>query len=146
MKYFHTAEGYPVKDTWLTAIKAGNYTSWPGLTLTNATKYCPSLNNMIKGHIVQTRRNVRLTKRRLIPKKAAGVRNQCQGAGNGSTTASSSNDSEILPPDDGVHCLHVETVHHIKLYTDDTGHFLTRAKRGNHYVIVAYHSSNVILV
>ena len=39
--YFHAADGYPVIDTWLKVIKAGNYDSWPGLTYINATKYCP---------------------------------------------------------------------------------------------------------
>jgi hypothetical protein len=38
MRYFHAAAVYPVRDTWLKAIKAGNYATWPGLTLANATK------------------------------------------------------------------------------------------------------------
>ena len=42
VKYFHAAAGYPVRSTWLAAIKAGNYASWPGLTYANARKYCPS--------------------------------------------------------------------------------------------------------
>ena len=29
-KYFHAAAGYPARSTCLTAIKAGNYVSWPG--------------------------------------------------------------------------------------------------------------------
>ena len=33
VRYFHAAAGFPVRDTWLKAIKAGNYRSWPGLTL-----------------------------------------------------------------------------------------------------------------
>ena len=41
VRYFHAAVGYPVKDTWLKAIRAGNYSTWPGLTLQNTTKYCP---------------------------------------------------------------------------------------------------------
>ena len=39
IKYFHTAAGYPVRSTWLKAIGAGNYSSWPGLMIANATKY-----------------------------------------------------------------------------------------------------------
>ena len=62
VRYFHAAAGYPVKDTWLKAIKAGNYVSWSGLILAKATKYCPSLGNTIKGHMVQTCHNVRLTR------------------------------------------------------------------------------------
>ena len=42
--------------------------------------------------------------------------------------------------------LHVKVYHQSKLYTDDTGRFPTRARSGNQYVIVAYHSSNVILI
>ena len=48
--YFHAAAGFPVRDTWIKAIKAGNYESWPGLTYINATKYCPSADETIKGH------------------------------------------------------------------------------------------------
>lgn len=29
VKYFHAAAGFPVKDTWLRAIKNNNYVSWP---------------------------------------------------------------------------------------------------------------------
>jgi hypothetical protein len=29
--YLHAAAGFPVKSTWLAAIKAGNYASWPHL-------------------------------------------------------------------------------------------------------------------
>ena len=56
--YFHAATGYPVRDTCLKAIKAGNYDSWPGLTYISATKYCPSADKTIKGHIVQTLQGV----------------------------------------------------------------------------------------
>ena len=43
--------------------------------------------------------------------------------------------------------LHMHTVHISKLYTDDTGHFPIKARRGNQYLIVAYHcNSNDILV
>ena len=59
--YFHAAAGYPVIDTWLKAIKAGNYDSWPDLTYINATEYCPSADETIKGHMVQTRQGVKST-------------------------------------------------------------------------------------
>ena len=37
IRYFHEAAGYRVCSTWLNAIGAGNYSTWPGLTLINAT-------------------------------------------------------------------------------------------------------------
>jgi hypothetical protein len=30
--YLHRAAGHPVKKTWLAAIKAGEYATWPGLS------------------------------------------------------------------------------------------------------------------
>ena len=56
--YFHAAAGYLVRDTWLKAIKAGNYDSWPVLTYINATNYCPLEDYTIKVHMVQTRQGV----------------------------------------------------------------------------------------
>ncbi len=30
--YLHAAVGFPVQESWIDAIKAGNYTTWPGIT------------------------------------------------------------------------------------------------------------------
>ena len=146
MRYFYAAAGYPVEDTCLKAIKTSNYASWPGLTLVNTMRYCPSSDNTIKSYMVQTRRTVRSTRRRLIPSNATDVRDQFQGADYGSKVTTPGNNSEARPPNDSVHLLHVETVHHSKLYIDNTGRFPTRAWSGNQYAMVACHSSNAILV
>ena len=60
--YLHAASGFPVIDTWLRSIKAGNYATWPGLTYTNSAKYCPNTDETIMGHMVQTRQVVRSNK------------------------------------------------------------------------------------
>ena len=122
VKYFHAAAGFPVKDTWLKAIKNGNYESWPGLTYQNARKYCPSADDTLKGHLVQTRQGVRSTK----PK----VQQQATPE-----PASTTND------------LHITVAPISKLYTDDTGRFPTRAQSGNQYIMIAFHTpTNAILV
>jgi hypothetical protein len=41
IKYLHAAAGYPVEDTWVKAINAGNYITWPGSTATAAHKHFP---------------------------------------------------------------------------------------------------------
>ena len=61
-KYFHTAAGYPMRSTWLAAIKAGNFKTWPELTYNNDRRYGLSADETIKGHMVQSRQNVRSTK------------------------------------------------------------------------------------
>ena len=57
--YFHAAAGCPVRYTWLKSIGTVNYSSWQGITLSNATKYCPSAVATIMGHLVQKRQGVR---------------------------------------------------------------------------------------
>ena len=60
--FYHACMGFPVKQTWLEAIKAGNFDSFEGLTYSNAAKYCPDADETIMGHLAQQRQNVRSTK------------------------------------------------------------------------------------
>ena len=117
--YFHAAAGYPVRSTWLTAISAGNYSSWTGLTLANATKYCPSATATIMGHLVQKRQGVRSTK----PKTKL--------------PATSSPDQQL--PQILSNELYLKVTPISKLYTYDTGRFLVHARSGNPYIMIAYH-------
>ena len=61
--YIHAASGFPVNSTWLKEIKKVNFETWPGLTYTNASKYCPHAVETIKGHMVQSSQGVRSTKK-----------------------------------------------------------------------------------
>ena len=105
IRYFHAATGYPVRSTWLKAISAGNYSSWPGLTIANATKYCPSATATIMGHLVQKRQGVRSTRPKL--------------------PTTSSPDPQL--PRVYSNELYIQVTPISKLYTDDTGHFLVHA-------------------
>jgi hypothetical protein len=62
IKWMHAVCGYPVKSTWLKAIKAGNYIGWPMLTDCNVNKYYPETSETSKGDMNQTRKNVHSTK------------------------------------------------------------------------------------
>ena len=59
--YLHACSGFPVRTMWLAVIKAGNFTSRPGITYTNAAKYCPVSIETLKGHMTQTRQGTRST-------------------------------------------------------------------------------------
>ena len=63
----HAACGYPVKSTWLKAIRNENYAGWPLLTVENINKHYPETDETPMGHLNQTRANVRSTK----PKRAS---------------------------------------------------------------------------
>ncbi len=60
--FYHACLGYPVKDSWLDAVKAGNCDTFDGLTYSNVARYCPDSDETILGHLAQTRQNVRSSK------------------------------------------------------------------------------------
>jgi hypothetical protein len=51
IRYLHAAAGFSVEATWIKAIKAGNFITWPGLTNTTVKKHFPESDETIKGHM-----------------------------------------------------------------------------------------------
>ena len=49
--YHHAMAGFPTKATWIKAIKAGFYATWPMLTTAAANKYFSEFGKMQKGHM-----------------------------------------------------------------------------------------------
>ena len=130
--YFHAAAGYPVRSTWLRAIEAGKFVSFPGLTLANAKRFCPSADKTIKGHLVQERQWTRSS--RAKPQEASNynlitdakcVHNQFQGAGYRTKQPAQPPRDESAPAPGSAteNELHVRIRHHSKLYTDNTKRF-----------------------
>ena len=122
--YFHAAAGYPFRSTCLKAINTGKYSTWPGLTLANTTKYCPSTTATIMGHIFQKRQGVRSTRPKLP-----------------TTTLLDQQLPRIRSNE-----LYILVTPISKLYTDDTGSFPVHVHSGNQYIMIAYHcDANLIL-
>jgi hypothetical protein len=63
IKYLHAAAGYPVKDTWVKAINAGNYITWPGLTATAVRKHFPESDETQKGHMKRQQQRLQSTRK-----------------------------------------------------------------------------------
>jgi hypothetical protein len=103
--FYHACLGFPVKQTWLDAIKAGNCDTFEGLTYSNAAKYCPDADETIMGHMAQQRQNVRSTKPKQPPPVPLVVRPP--------SVPTASNQVFIV------------TQPLSKLFTDDTGRFLS---------------------
>jgi hypothetical protein len=124
--FYHACLGFPVKQTWLNAIKTGNCDTFEGLTYSSAAKYCPDADEMIMGHLAQQHQNVWLTK----PKPT------------------SPTPLAVLPPPVEVpsNQVFVVTKPLSKLFTNDTGCFPVRARSGNQYIMIAFHANgNLIL-
>jgi hypothetical protein len=124
--FYHACLGFPVKQTWLDAIKASNCNTFEGLTYSNVAKYCPDANEMIMGHLAQQCQNVRSTKAK----------------------PTSPTPLVVLPPPIAMpsNQVFVVTKPLSKLLTNNTGRFPIRARSGNQYVMIAFHTNgNLIL-
>ena len=118
IKYLHAAAGFPVRDTWVAAIKAGNYSSWPGLTAKAVIRYYPESDETAKGHMKRQRQNVRSTKIEL------------------QSVPMPTTQAEHLPKHKELYLF----VFNAKdtMYTDQTGQFPITSMRRNKYIMIMY--------
>jgi hypothetical protein len=131
----HAALFSPALTTMETALRKGFITNFPGLTQTTFRKYPPTSRAMVKGHLDQTRKNVRSTKIRTTHPVIA-------------------TNSDFYPLDDP----HVDNTATIyadllelpdttgKIFTDQPGKFVAPSSTGNNYIFILYdYDSNAIL-
>jgi hypothetical protein len=60
--YHQASAGFPPKETFLAAVRAGNYATWPSLTTTLILKHFPELEIMQMGHMKGQQKGVQSTK------------------------------------------------------------------------------------
>ncbi len=125
IKYLHAAAGYPVEDTWVKAINAGNYTTWPGLTATVACKHFAESNETQKGHMKPQRQGVCSTR---------------------TLQTITEDDKEHITPNSGespaskpkkMQDLYIK-IHNASetMHTDQPGQFPATSSNGNQYIMV----------
>jgi hypothetical protein len=125
INYLHAACFSPVKSTWITAIKNGNFSSWPGLTEHAVEKHLSKSTSTTKGHLNQQRQNARTTRIK---------------------------DAQVLVPehdiDHGIKTqfVYAATIDAGQIYTYQTGRFPVVSSKGNKYIMIVYdYDSNAIL-
>jgi hypothetical protein len=64
--YHHTSAGFPVKETFLNAVRAGNYATWSGLTVAALHKYFPDSDETQQGHMKGQRQGILSTKQKAL--------------------------------------------------------------------------------
>ena len=62
IRYLHACAGFPTKATWLKAIRAGNYATWPNLTAKSVAKHFPESDETQQGHMRNIKQGLRSTK------------------------------------------------------------------------------------
>jgi hypothetical protein len=110
-----------VPSTFINDTEAGNFVTWPTLTAQHVRKYLEKSEETLKGHLNQTRKNVRST----LPKKKV-------------TTP----DEEVEYEPHITKCTNVvyAATHELEgsTYTDLTGRFPTTSSRGYKYILFLY--------
>jgi hypothetical protein len=61
VRFLHAAAFSSAQDTWLKAILAGHFATWPGLTEDLVRKHLPKEIATVKGHLSQKRKKLRST-------------------------------------------------------------------------------------
>jgi hypothetical protein len=115
INYLHAACFSPVKSTWITAIKNGNFTSWPGLTEQAVEKYLSKSTSTTKVHLNQQRQNARTTKVK-DPKVIITEPDLDQGI--------------------KTQFVYAATIDAGQIYTDQTGIFPVVSSKGNKYIMI----------
>jgi hypothetical protein len=125
INYLHAACFSPVKSTWITAIKNGNFTSWLGLTEQAVERHLSKSASTTKGHLNQQRQNARTTKIK---------------------------DPKVIVTEPGLdhgietQFVYAATIDAGQIYTDQTGRFPVVSSKGNKYIMILYdYDINAIL-
>ncbi len=127
LKYFHAAAGFPTKETFLEAVGAGNFATWPGLTTTLIAKHFPDSDETQKGHMKGQRKGVRSTKdKQLVEIKIEP----------GTEQDSPHHATPIKKMND----IFVKTYNLAdEIHTDQTGAFPITSQQGYRYIMVGIH-------
>eukprot|EP00804_Cyclotella_cryptica_P019680 CCRYP_016439-RA/>CCRYP_016439-RA protein AED:0.42 eAED:0.50 QI:0/0/0/1/0/0/2/0/281 len=109
--FLHATAGYPVKSTWLQAIKSRSCSSWPGIAYTLVAKYCLNPDTTIQGHLAQSPQHITSTTRATARPPAL----------------------PAIPQQ----AIDLFTIPLNKILTNDTGCFHPQACSGNQYIMSA---------
>jgi hypothetical protein len=64
IRYLQAAAGFPTKESWLRAIRRGNYNSWRLINVKNVAHQFPKSEETLKGHMRGQRQGVHSTKKK----------------------------------------------------------------------------------
>jgi hypothetical protein len=118
--WYHAAAGYPTKASWIKAIDAGFYATWPMLTAKAVRKHFPESDETAKGHMRRVKSGVRSTKAQVVEPPEIQ-----QAEAHLAELRRKHRDVYVTVKD------HTEMIH-----TDQTGWFPVVSSRGHKYIMV----------
>jgi hypothetical protein len=129
--YHHASAGFPVKETFLNAVQAGNYATWPGLNIAALHKYFPDLDKTQKGHMKGQQQGIRSTKQKALDHLVESeklVKLKVEPGTEEVSPAKRHNDIFVRVKD------LAESIH-----SDQTSVFPYTLQQGNRYIMIAIH-------
>jgi hypothetical protein len=122
--YLHAATGFPVKETWMDAIKAGNFITWPSLTILAVRKHFPDSDGTQKGHMKKQHQGVRSTN---LKENTRAEDENIPGNTN----------TEVDPsPPKKMRDIFIKIYNTGKMHSNQTGRFPAMSSKGNQYIMV----------
>ena len=139
--WYHASAGFPTKATFIDAVRNGNYSTWPKLTVTLINRYFPDSDETIKGHLKGQRQGIRSTKQvaleKILENEEVRIKIEGEGSPFHQIPTISKTHEAFFRVDDLTDSIH----------TDQTGAFPFTSQRGNRYIMVAIHlGANYIFV
>jgi hypothetical protein len=64
----HTSAGFPPKETFIDAVRNGNYATWPKLLAALINQYYPDSDTTVKGHLKGQCQGIQSTKQKTLKK------------------------------------------------------------------------------
>jgi hypothetical protein len=138
--WYHASAGFPTKETFVDAVRKGNYATWPKLTKTLINRYFPDSDETIKGHLKGQRQGICSTKQIALEKIIENKQVRIKIEGKNSP----------------VHHIPITKIHEAffriedltnSIHTDQTGAFPFTSQHSNRYIMVAIHlNTNYIFI
>ena len=118
IRYLHAAARFLVKETWLKAVRRGNYNSWPLINFVNVARYFPESEETQKGHMRGQRQGICSTKKKTLDVFP---------------------DTPTPPPHESKRDVFI-CIYKLKktMYSNQTGLFLQVSSFGNKYIMVIH--------
>jgi hypothetical protein len=136
IKYLHASAGHPVEDTWTKAIKAGNFTTWPELSVKAVHKYFPELDNQTRPH--EQTASIQSTKIKIEPDKDEPVLylgNHDNIPTNAASPPTINNQQKVKPKKMEDMFIQIHNADNTA-HSDQTGCFPVTSSSGNKYIMV----------
>ncbi len=123
VQYYHATAGFPMKPTWLKAIKNMQFASWPGLTGDAVNRHYPDSKETPKGHGQKAPSGLCSTKV-ITPV----LDNSAEAFGVEDSTRPTKKEKTVFH-----RILDMEDEATLKIYTNQPGQFPKKSSHGNQY-------------